>query len=357
MKQVWTDEDLAQEWHLCGAEMALINNRQGATRLGFAIVLKSFQIDGQFPTSSMCIPLAAIQYVAHQVDIHPDAWAAYPWDGRSVDYHRAEIRAFCGFAEITTAEELRLKRWLIADAIPHEHRVDHLLDALYQRCKGNRLEPPTPGQSTRIIRSAIAEHDRRFCRGQFLKIPATTRSAMDALLVPIPSATDTTEWTLWQQIKAEPGTAGLETLLEAAKRLSLVRVVQLPLTAFYHVPTKLLVRFAKQAAIEAPSELRRHTPALRCTLQASYLRRRTEDLTDHVVDVMIAIIHKMTKKAQGFVVDSIGSALNKAPHKMHTFYHRACPKTPQSRPSSRRDMVPRLIFYTGFRRFSYGKHL
>jgi len=320
MHRNWSDEELQQMWHLCAAERKLIYRKQGVTRLGFAVLLKCFQVDGHFPSGPVEIPIRLVNFIAEQVDVPADEWPAYPWSGRSLDYHRAEIRSFCGFEVISRADMKRMKRWLIADVIPLEHRDDQLLDIFQQRCKQSRLEPPTLDQALRVIRSAIATHDARFRDRFFRRFHASQLSFMDALLIPIPSTPGEAEWTLWQKIKGEPGPVGLESMKEAAQRLDIICGIDLPADAFKSVPAKLINRFAKQAAVEEPFELRRHKPAMRCVLQASYMLRRREVLTDHCIDVLIEIIQKFTKKAQKRVDEGIGAALNKATRKLHKLY-------------------------------------
>lgn len=295
MKLHWTDTELREMWTICQAERKLIDKKTGYTRLGCAVLLKCFQIDGRFPDGPAEIPMRLIKHIAEQVEVPAETWTNYPWSGRSLGYHRAEIREFCGFAEMSLLEMGNMKRWMIADVIPNEHREDRILDIFRQKCQQSRLEPPTSDQAIRTIRSAIATHDRRFQKRFMIRFDAATLASMDALLVPIPATAGDIEMTLWQQIKGEPGSASVDSMISAGQRLDIAGGIALPVDAFTGVSPRLVERFAKQAAVEEPFELRRHAPAVRCVLQASYLKRRREVLTDHCVDVTIEIIHKFTK--------------------------------------------------------------
>jgi TnpA family transposase len=75
--------------------------------------------------------------------------------------------------------------------------------------------------------------------------------------------------------------------------------------------------------VEQPFELRRHAKPLRATLLASYLYRRNEELTDHLVDLLVETIHKMGKTAANRIETSIGKALQKAAGKMAKLYQMA----------------------------------
>jgi hypothetical protein len=89
---------------------------------------------------------------------------------------------------------------------------------------------------------------------------------MDDLLEAKPSEEEEGEWTIWQELKADPGKAGLDSVKKAATRLNLLREAGLPVDLFKNVPPKLVERYAKRAAVEEPFELRRHTATLRATL-------------------------------------------------------------------------------------------
>ncbi|MFC3450615.1 hypothetical protein [Amycolatopsis speibonae] len=45
----WSDDELAVSWTLVGEDWSLVGNKTGATRLGFAVLLKFFEIEARFP--------------------------------------------------------------------------------------------------------------------------------------------------------------------------------------------------------------------------------------------------------------------------------------------------------------------
>ncbi len=145
-------------------------------------------------------------------------------------------------------------------------------------------------------------------------------SMMDSYLMPIPSKDDATEWTLWQRLKGEVGSPSIESVKEAALRLDLVTAIGLPGDLFRGCSPQAVDRYWKQARVQEPHELRRHTPPLRSTLLAAYVHRRRAELTDHFVDLFAEIVHKFIKNAQTKVESGFKEALNKANMKVHTMY-------------------------------------
>lgn len=101
MTRVWTEERLGADWLLLPPEQELLHRRRGATRLGFALQLKFFQLEGRFAASPQEFQPQAVEYIARQMGEAPERWNEYPWDGRMAKYHRAEIREWLGFREAT----------------------------------------------------------------------------------------------------------------------------------------------------------------------------------------------------------------------------------------------------------------
>ncbi|MBW8705531.1 hypothetical protein MBT84_38595 [Streptomyces sp. MBT84] len=69
MRQGWEPEDLIEVWTLLEDDMKKVWNKSGATRLGFALLLKFFEVEARFPESAGEVPAAAVEYVAQQVKV------------------------------------------------------------------------------------------------------------------------------------------------------------------------------------------------------------------------------------------------------------------------------------------------
>lgn len=313
-----TPEDLHTDWLLLPTERDLLANKSRKTHVGFSVLLKYFQIEGRFPASPREIPLVVADFVARQLDAVVESWLTYPWNGVTIKRHRMEIREWCGYREATRRDLYDLKNWLIADALPQDDRVERLREALLQRCRHLKIEPPTSAQISRLILSALAEHEKRFG----ITIAGNLSEAMQVQLHELlqTQTSDDGEWTTWQTIKSDPGKAGIDSIKDAVVRLQIVRRIGLPTDLFKGVPPKLPERYAKRAAVEEPFELRRHTAPLRSTLMAAFLLRRSEELTDHLVDLLVETVHKMGKKAEKRIDEGIGAVLQKAPSKMTKLY-------------------------------------
>lgn len=101
MKRHWEPDELIEQWTLLPADHALLTNKAGATRLGFAILLLYFQHEGRFPQNRHEVPRPVVAHIATQLGVPFEDYLQYDWSGRSIKYHRAQIRAALGFREAT----------------------------------------------------------------------------------------------------------------------------------------------------------------------------------------------------------------------------------------------------------------
>jgi hypothetical protein len=101
MRREWEPEDLIACWTLVEADWLLVANKSGPTRLGFALVLKFFELEGRFPRQAGDLPAAAVEYVAGQVKVRPCAFSQYDFSSRTAKYHRVQIRLSSDFGRPT----------------------------------------------------------------------------------------------------------------------------------------------------------------------------------------------------------------------------------------------------------------
>src|SRR2546428_5058935 len=99
MRREWSPEDLIACWTLVESDWDLVANKAGATRLGFAVMIKFFELEARFPRHAGEVPKVAVDYIAEQVGVDAGLFSRYAWSGRTIEYHRAQVRAAMGFRE------------------------------------------------------------------------------------------------------------------------------------------------------------------------------------------------------------------------------------------------------------------
>ena len=86
MKRNWREDELIQRWTLFADEPALLSNKAGHTRLGFAVMVRFFSEEGCFPRYKGEVPAEVLRFVGEQVGSGPEAWLLYDWSDGPVKY-------------------------------------------------------------------------------------------------------------------------------------------------------------------------------------------------------------------------------------------------------------------------------
>jgi hypothetical protein len=227
--------------------------------------------------------------VAEQVKVPAGAFADYAWSGRTIEYHRAQIRSALGFREATRGDEHKLSLWLAEEVCPVEFRDDRLRSAVLVRCRAERLEPP--GRMDRIIGAGRAAFEGQFCEMIVGRIPARARVRLLGLLDEVGD-----DRGVLAELKSDPGRLGLEALVNEIAKLD--RVLALPSDLFADVSEKLVASWRARAATARPSRLREITEPVRITLLAALCWSRTAEITDTLVDLLIALVQKINTRAE-----------------------------------------------------------
>ncbi len=182
MKRNWEEAELAKHFTLTFDEFELLSNKAGPTRLGFTVLLKFFQYEARFPNAKNEVPRSVVAYLARQLEVESVLYLQYDWQGRSIKYHRSQIRQFLGFRQATLPDLHQMTNWLTHTLVKQEQRVEMLKTGAYQRWRELKIEPPTLDQVERMIRSVLHAHEENCFDQIFQRLPLTTLKELDALL-------------------------------------------------------------------------------------------------------------------------------------------------------------------------------
>jgi hypothetical protein len=146
---------LVEHWTVLDDERELVAGKRGATRLGFALLLKHYTRNGRFPRGRAEFPDEVVEFVARQMKVPAADLGFYEWAGSTIEYHRNQIRTHLGFRVCSVADAEKLTVWLADSVACAERSPERVREGLLQRCREERLEPPSAGRVTRIVRSAL----------------------------------------------------------------------------------------------------------------------------------------------------------------------------------------------------------
>lgn len=314
-------DELVDDWTVLGDERELVAGKRGSTRLGFALLLKFYGRLGRFPASRAELARDAVEFVAKQVQVDSDELSAYEWSGSTIAYHRSQIRQHFGFRECSVADGEALVEWLIANVCQRERRGDQVRAELLQRCRAERIEPPSASRVDRIIRSSLYQAEQQLTGRIVARISLEAAERLGALVTLDRSGEDTemTDDPL-TLIKSVPGNVSLDSMLAETAKLRSVRTVGLPHDLFDDIDPRVVAAWAARASVESPSHLREHAKALRLTLLAALLRTRESEITDTLVELLISTVHRIGARADKKVTAELVNAFKRVTGKENILF-------------------------------------
>lgn len=251
-------DELVEQWTVLDDEQHLIAGKRGPTRLGFALLLKFFVLLGRFPGGRSELPDEAVDFVARQVKVPASDLGFYEWSGRTIEYHRNQIRDHFGFRECSVIDADKLTDWLAVNIASSERNPDRVREELLRRCRAEQIEPPAQARVTRIVRSALYNAEETWFTVIAAQLSPDTISRIVAL---VDDAADDDgeedQESVLALVKSVPGNVSLESMLTEIRKLTAIRAIGLPPGLFADVMPKVLAGWRSRAAVESPSHLRR----------------------------------------------------------------------------------------------------
>ena len=155
VKQNWDTEELIENWTLLPQELELAKKKVGGNQIGFALLLKHFQLFAYFPEDKSSISQVIISYIASQVNLPESSYSDYDWQGRSAKVYRVEIRRLFNFKVASVQDSEEMTTWLIDEILPDEQKNEAITELVYQRFRELQLEP---------LRSCRPTRSKRLCK-------------------------------------------------------------------------------------------------------------------------------------------------------------------------------------------------
>src|SRR2546428_1787869 len=134
------------------------------------------------------------------------------------------------------------------------------------------------------------------------------------------AAAPTFERALLHALRADPGRATLDNLVQDIATLERSRALQLPPDLFDALRLAVLHAYRQRIAVEAPYERRRHAVPLRLTLLAAFGMLRGRALTAILVDLLLELVQRLGAKAERKVETALGEDLKRGQGKTGLLY-------------------------------------
>jgi Domain of unknown function (DUF4158) len=228
--------------------------------------------------------------------VDPAELRGYDWSGRSAERHHGQIRRLFGFRRFSEDDEVKLAGWLADEVAAVELADERLREALLARCRAERIEPPA--RVNRILGAARATVAERFTATTASRLSPPTVLGLERLAGITGEGPDPVAGMWLAELKADPGRVSRATMAAELAKLARVRSLELPAGLFDGWSERLVAAWRARAATEYPSDLRSHPQPVRLTLLAAPCWVRQGELVDGLVDLLIALIHKIGARAE-----------------------------------------------------------
>jgi len=331
MKRFWDVDELAAHFTLTEEDWTLIANKTDATRLGFAILLKYLPVEGAFPKHAADVPPMVIDHLATQVGVAADKFATYAFKGRTIEEHRSQIRLALGYRPSTEQDLTELSAWLVAQCPPEDHYTTAAKAAAVAHLHARHIEPPSPKQLRRAVKSAGRMAEERMAAGVAHRLTSSVKQALDALLQTtshpatadggdddpdddeLPSATPLAErrTALLTELKYDAGRASLKSILREIDRLQIIRTVQLPPLPVDGLHHTIVQALRQRVVTEELFELRRHSDNVRACMLTAFCWLRGQEITDNLIEQLNQIVYKIGAKAEKKADDALVNAIKR----------------------------------------------
>ena len=312
MKRIWKQGELEATWTLSSRELQLAQSqRLHRNRLGFALLLKWFEIEGRFPQRLSEVPQVVTAFLAKQLGLDSEVLQAYAWKDRSVERQRAQIRQELGFVEFTDRDEELLCVWLLDNYLSLAgHTPTNARGQVYERLRMLKIEPPGYQRLDRLVRSCLHQAEEAFSERISAQLSPQTKERLDLLLETqdtpdeggeideADADSQTRPLSGLQSLRASTGAAQLKTLLAEVEKLKRIQELGIPTTLFAGVPLSLRERAKRRIATEELHEVKRHPEAIRYTLLAAFCSLRAQEIRDSLAELLCDIVHRISSRSE-----------------------------------------------------------
>ena len=276
------------------------------TRLGFVVLLKTFQRLGYFVPSNK-VPEAVIEHIATVIKRSPDREALRRYDqSEARRKHLAVVRRFLGVKPFSAQGKTLLRATLSEAALTKEDVAD-IVNVGIEILVCHRYELPAFDTLVREARAGRAATNQALYEQVQCALGKTGAAFLDALFVVGDDSRRVSPWHDLKQDPAKPTVYGMRDLL--------VRFDQLTALSSYNAVLKTIpiVKVSQWAlegnALDAAS-MADLAPSKRYAVTLAVIRQRLAIVTDDLCDVFCKQMNRVSRiageKLQKYLMDSQG---------------------------------------------------
>lgn len=188
-----------------------------------------------------------------------------------------------------------------------EYHRKQIREALLVNCRARKIEPPGRTRVEKVLVGARGRWEKTFCARTIGRLG----EAGTARLLSLVAEDNEAGTALLAALKRDPGAVGLDSLLTEITKLNDVCKLGLPDGLLADCSEKLMAAWRARAVKMYPSDFRDTAEDVRITLLAALRSSRQAEITDALVDLLVALVHKINARAERRVEKQLTAELKK----------------------------------------------
>ncbi|MEM9510212.1 MAG: Tn3 family transposase, partial [Cyanobacteria bacterium P01_E01_bin.35] len=295
LKNYVTSRELTEIYTPTQQELALADRytKKGATKLGFLVLLKTFQRLGYFVSSDL-VPNAIASHIIQcaQLSVLPSCLSSYE-QSKTRKRHIALIREFLSIKPYgVEARKIVVKS--MAEAARTKNDLADIINVAIEELVHHRYELPVFNTLVRAAKRVRGTVDRAFYRQVRQSLNDEECKQLDSLF----TTTESTSKTPWHELKQDPGKPILKNLKALVWRLKWLSQLNTYQDALSHIPNVKLKHFATEAMSLDAARMKELEPHKRYTLAAALIATQSARTLDDLATMFIRRMQKIHVKAK-----------------------------------------------------------
>ncbi len=288
------DDALARDWTLTPGDVTeTLRGRGDHHRLRFAIQLCWLRANGRFVEDYQCIPLAAVNHLARQLELPPVLFLPNPGRSATETAQRQRVRNYLDFHSFDAGAEQHLRTHL-QERAAEGVAPNELLPMAEQLLHATRVVAPARATLERMVASVTTHVARDLFAAIAAKLPDEFRLTIDEL-IEVPEGDHRSP--LGRLKEAAPD-AKAPAIAAAIARYDLLEMLLGSGIDLSDVSAQLRRHLAQLARRYDAAALRRFVPAKRHALVAAFLVERRQTLLDQIVTMHDQYMTALARKAR-----------------------------------------------------------
>lgn len=306
MKQVWSKKELKEKWYLCKSDLDIIHKKHHIYQLIFAIKLKYYDQYGRILENITEIPEIVKNYISEQINCNQIPVKYFT--SRVCREHNKELRKYFNFKYLCEKSLTELKEYLWSKHFTQNTNHTQIIDDVYKYLYKSKIEPRTRLQIERYVRSWSFQFESEFLDKVNSNLTEEDRQKLDQLItdnntnITQNTSVNKDAYITLNTLKQDPGKPSAKTIENESKRLSYINNTTIMTSKFFQeLSPNLVKKYHDYVMSLSPSELvafGKVNSSKKYALLSCFCFIRGLKFIDHLVDIMLNIIHKLSNKAK-----------------------------------------------------------